>query len=148
MVVSGMRVFVMAIASANRLWIRKGLVGILAVLCSAELRAADDAEKSKDYLACMDKAGGVTSEMLDCIGAEMKRQDAQLNENYKTLMSKVTKKRKGELQEAQRAWIKFRELNCNFYADEGSIAQVAVNDCFLDATTDRAKELKRLIPEN
>jgi uncharacterized protein YecT (DUF1311 family) len=54
-----------------------------------------------DYLACMDNAGGVTSEMLDCIGAEMKRQDAQLNENYKTLMSKVSKKRKGELQEAQ-----------------------------------------------
>jgi uncharacterized protein YecT (DUF1311 family) len=141
----------MAIASgvrANRLWIRMGFVGILAILCSAELRAADDAEKSKDYLACMDNAGGVTSEMLDCIGAEMKRQDAQLNENYKTLMSKVSKKRKGELQEAQRAWIKFRELNCNFYADEGSIAQVAVNDCYLDATTDRAKELKRLIPEN
>jgi uncharacterized protein YecT (DUF1311 family) len=151
MVVSGMKVFMMAIASgvrANRLWIRMGFVGILAIPCSAELRAADDADKSKDYLACMDKAGGVTSEMLDCIGAEMKRQDAQLNGNYKTLMSKVSKKRKGELQEAQRAWIKFRELNCNFYADEGSIAQVAVNDCFLDATTDRAKELKRLIPEN
>jgi uncharacterized protein YecT (DUF1311 family) len=94
----------MAIASgvrANRLWIRMGFVGILALSSSAELRAADDADKSKDYLACMDNAGGVTSEMLDCIGAEMKRQDAQLNENYKTLMSKVSKKRKGELQEAQ-----------------------------------------------
>jgi uncharacterized protein YecT (DUF1311 family) len=126
----------------------KAFAGILPILWSAELRAADDKDMSKDYLACMGKAGGVTSEMLDCISAEMKRQDTQLNETYKTLTSKLSKKRKGELQEAQRAWIKFRELNCNFYGDEGSIAQVAVNDCFLDATTDRAKELKRLMPEN
>ena len=124
---------------------------ILAVLSSAELRAADDADKSKDYLACMDKAAGVTSEMLNCIGAEMKRQDAKLNENYKALLLKLAKKRKDELQEAQRAWIKFRDLNCNFYGsayEGGSFAQVAVNDCFLDATTDRVKELQRLVPEN
>jgi uncharacterized protein YecT (DUF1311 family) len=124
------------------------LLGTLHLQWSPELWAADDADMSKDYLACMDKSGGVTSQMLDCIGAETERQDAQLNQNYKSLMFKLSKKRKGELQEAQRAWIKFRELNCNFYGDEGSIAQVAINDCFLDATTDRAKELKRLMPEN
>ena len=54
---------------------------MLAVLWSAELQAADDADKSKEYLACMDKAGGVTAEMLNCIAAEMNRQDAQLNGN-------------------------------------------------------------------
>jgi uncharacterized protein YecT (DUF1311 family) len=63
-------------------------------------------------------------------------------------MSKLSKKRKDELQQAQRAWIKFRELNCNFYGDEGSIAQVAINGCFLDATIDRAKELKRLTTDD
>jgi uncharacterized protein YecT (DUF1311 family) len=135
-------------ARTNRISVGMALVSVLPVLWSAELRAADDADKSKDYLACMDKAGGVTSEMLNCIAIEMKVQDTQLNENYKTLMAKLSKKRKSELHEAQRAWIKFRELNCNFYGDEGSIAQVAINGCFLDTTTDRAKELKRLMPDN
>jgi uncharacterized protein YecT (DUF1311 family) len=134
--------------TANRISVGRALIGMLPVLWSAELQAADDADKSKEYLACMDKAGGVTSDMLNCIGAEMKVQDAQLNENYKTLVTKISKTRKNELQEAQRAWIKFRELNCNFYGDDGSIAQVAINSCFLDATMDRAKELKRLMPDN
>ena len=125
--------------TANRISVGRALIGMLPVLWSAELQAADDADKSKEYLACMDKAGGVTSDMLNCIGAEMKVQDAQLNENYKTLVTKISKTRKNELQEAQRAWIKFRELNCNFYGDDGSIAQVAINSCFLDATMDRAK---------
>ena len=127
------------------------LIGTLTLFWSAGSSAADDADKSKDYVACMDKAGGVTLEMLNCIGDEMNRQDARLNENYKGLLSKLAKKRKGELQEAQRTWIKFRELNCNFYRsayEGGSLAQVAVNDCVLDATTDRASELKRLMPEN
>ena len=134
--------------TANRISVGRALIGMLPVLWSAELQAADDADKSTEYLACMDKAGGVTSDMLNCIGAEMKVQDAQLNENYKTLVTKISKTRKNELQEAQRAWIKFRELNCNFYGDDGSIAQVAINSCFLDATMDRAKELKRLMPDN
>jgi uncharacterized protein YecT (DUF1311 family) len=36
----------------------------------------------------MDRSNGVTSEMLDCTSAEFTRQDARLNENYKTLMAK------------------------------------------------------------
>ena len=82
--------------------------------------------------------------MLDCIGAETDRQDARLNENYKRLMSKVSDDRKKQLLEAQRAWIRFRDANCSFYAEGGSIAQVAVNDCILVTTVDRANELKRL----
>ena len=48
--------------------------------------------------------------------------------------------------EAQRAWIKFRDTNCGFYADPegGSAARMTANECFLNATVDRAKELKLL----
>jgi uncharacterized protein YecT (DUF1311 family) len=50
------------------------------------------------------------------------------------------------LVEAQRAWIKFRDANCGFYADPegGSAARVTANECFLNATADRAKELRLL----
>jgi uncharacterized protein YecT (DUF1311 family) len=108
--------------------------------------AAADSEMSQAYLECIDKSNGVTSEMLDCISAEFTRQDARLNENYKRLMSKLSGKRKEGLLEAQRAWVKFRDTNCNFYYDPdgGSAAHLAGSDCMLNATADRATELKNL----
>jgi uncharacterized protein YecT (DUF1311 family) len=107
--------------------------------------AAADSEMSQAYLECIDKSNGVTSEMLDCISAEFTRQDARLNENYKRLMSKLSAKRKEGLLEAQRAWIKFRDTNCSFYYDPegGSAAHLVSNGCILNATADRATELKK-----
>ena len=87
------------------------------LLLNAPALVAADSELSQTYSACMDKSKGVTSEMLDCISAEFTRQDARLNENYKRLMSKLSGKRKEGLLEAQRAWIKIRDTNCNFYYD-------------------------------
>jgi uncharacterized protein YecT (DUF1311 family) len=73
---------------------------------------------------------------------------ARLNENYEKLMSKLSAKRKKMLREAQRAWIKFRDANCSFYFDpeSGTAAVLAGNGCFLQATADRAKELRLLMP--
>ena len=116
------------------------------LLLNAPALAAADSELSQTYSACLDKSKGVTSEMLDCISAEFTRQDDRLNENYKRLMSKLSGKRKEGLLEAQRAWIKFRDTNCNFYYDPdgGSAAHLASNECSLNATADRATELKNL----
>ena len=110
--------------------------------------AAAEKDMSQEYLTCMDKSNGVTSELLGCISAEYDRQDARLNENYKRLMSKLSPKRKEGLLEAQRAWLKFRDANCSFYYDPegGSAAHLAGTDCTLNATADRATELKDLTP--
>ncbi|MGB0126460.1 MAG: lysozyme inhibitor LprI family protein [Rhodocyclaceae bacterium] len=50
------------------------------------------------------------------------------------------------MQEAQRAWIKFRDANCDFYYDPegGSLARVSANDCMMSSTARRAKELESL----
>ena len=116
------------------------------LLLNAPALAAADSELSQTYSACLDKSKEVTSEMLDCISAEFTRQDDRLNENYKRLMSKLSGKRKEGLLEAQRAWIKFRDTNCNFYYDPdgGSAAHLASSDCMLNAIADRATELKNL----
>ena len=116
------------------------------LLLNAAPAAAAEKDMSPEYLTCMDKSKGVTSEMLDCISAEYDRQDARLNENYKRLMSKLSTKRKEGLLEAQRAWVKFRDANCRFYYDPegGSAAHLAGTDCTLNATADRATELKDL----
>ena len=84
--------------------------------------------------------------MINCILAETVRQDARLNENYKNLLSKLAAERKSALIEAQRAWIKFRDTNCGFYADPegGSAARMAANECILNATAQRATELRLL----
>jgi uncharacterized protein YecT (DUF1311 family) len=107
---------------------------------------AADREFSKEFDICMDKAGGVTPAMIDCISAELKRQDVLLNENYRKLMASLSTKRKQALQEAQRAWLKFRDTNCDFYYDPdgGTAARVDANECVLNTTTDRAKELAQL----
>jgi uncharacterized protein YecT (DUF1311 family) len=128
-----------------------GLVrGVAAVLIAATLGmspvVAADREFSKEFGACLDKAGGVTPAMIDCISAELKRQDALLNQNYRKLMASLSTARKKVLQEAQRAWIKFRDTNCDFYYDPdgGSAARVDANECLLNATADRANELAGL----
>ena len=49
---------------------------------------------SKSYAACLDKAGGATFAMQDCIREELERQDRKLNGAYEALMRSVPEKRK------------------------------------------------------
>ena len=111
---------------------------------STALLAASETDMSKQYTTCMDKANGVNPDMIDCIMAEAKQQDARLNENYKRLMSKLSEERKKALLEAQRAWIRFRDANCTFWDDPagGQSAAVTAKECILTTTADRASELE------
>ena len=116
------------------------LIGFLPVVAQAT-----EAVFSPKYKTCMDKSEGVTSNMLDCISDETKLQDKKLNDAYKLALKNVESRSK-QLQEAQRSWIKYRDTNCNFYADPdgGTIASINSNSCFLEATAQRAKELEDL----
>lgn len=122
-----------------------------AALCTALALAstpfsalAADAELSKSYASCMDKSGGVTMGMIECMSAEHKRQDARLNTAYKALMADLQPARKSQLQQAQRIWIQFRDANCGFYLDPegGTMARVAANSCVMAMTAERANELE------
>ena len=129
----------------RRLWTRIAVIGLV-LLLSTSLAVPADRELTQEYSACLNKANGITAEMINCMLAETRRQDARLNENYKKLLSKSATERKNALIEAQRAWIRFRDANCGFYADPegGSAARMAANECILNATADRAKELQLL----
>ena len=112
--------------------------------------AQESSNLSQKFGACMDKSDGVTVNMMDCIDAEIKRQDVRLNKAYKTLMTvELPPERKKQLQAAQRAWIKFRDLNCDFFHDPngGTIAGVNANSCMMQMTADRAKELENFIAQ-
>lgn len=114
------------------------------VLCLSNASLAEEYKLSKKYSDCMDRTGGATVPMRECIAEETKRQDAQLNRVYKQLMASLSPARKKQLQNAQRAWIKFRDLNCGFYADPegGTMALVAADDCYLTMTAERVNELE------
>jgi uncharacterized protein YecT (DUF1311 family) len=102
---------------------------------------------SVEYSKCIEQSGGTDPGMLDCMGAEAERQDKRLNDAYKKLMNELKPERKKELQEAQRLWIKYTEVNCNLYLDPdgGTAARLAASECPVLAKAARAKELENLI---
>lgn len=108
----------------------------LAFYFFTQIAFADDADLTKRYSDCMEKSGGVTVNMNDCINEETQNQDARLNKAYKELIALLSTGRRKEVQEAQRAWLKFRELNCNFYAEPngGTLERVNANSCFMSTT--------------
>lgn len=120
------------------------LCAALALVCAPHAASAHELGLSQQHTACLDKTGDTTAGMIACIGAEVQRQDGQLNKAYKALMAELTGPRKAQLQETQRLWIKYRDANCAFYADPdgGSMARVSANDCMLNATAGRARELE------
>jgi len=125
--------------------IRNWLLAIAVTTLSAGANAADDGY-STTYTACMDESGGVTVNMLDCMGSETEQQDARLNQNYKAAMQALTQAQQTQLRDAQRLWIKFRDADCALLGSltGGSIDRINSASCFLDMTKQRADDLVRL----
>ena len=101
---------------------------------------------SKTYSECVEKAGGVTPAIQDCIADEHDRQDKRLNTAYRQLLSALPEKRKTQLRDVQRKWLAFRDANCGFYGDPGGgqAGRLAANECVVRVTALRAAELEDL----
>jgi uncharacterized protein YecT (DUF1311 family) len=104
----------------------------------------------QEFDACMGKAASITADMLDCIGADTKRQDAALNRNYQAAIKTLSADRRKKLIEAQRAWLAYRTAEANFTADPdgGTSAQINAADEFRQITAQRAEELGRVAASN
>ena len=129
----------------------KTLITIIALAClpfvtHAQAQQSQNDGLSRQFTTCMDRSGGVTMDIIECISAEAQRQDDQLNQAYQALRADLSPERKKQLLEAQRAWIKFRDTNCDFYYDPdgGTLARVMANDCVMQMTAKRARELEGL----
>jgi len=85
---------------------------------------------------------GSTPEMVDCLMAQHAHWDKQLTIAYQQAMKDANPAEKDKLREAERAWIKYRDANCAYYAaGEGSIARINAASCMRDMTKARAEEL-------
>ena len=116
------------------------------LLLTTVITHANEALYTAQYSTCMDRSGGVTYAMLECIAEELNTQDARLNGAYQALRAALSAERKQSLLSAQRLWIKYRDANCAFYNDPegGTLQRVMANECMLRETAERAKELETL----
>jgi uncharacterized protein YecT (DUF1311 family) len=95
------------------------------------------------YSVCLGNAGGVTSAMLDCIGAEYARLSALLSSVYRKLLVSVGDRQK--LAASESRWLAFRNADCKFAGSinaGGSLESVDVGICLVDRTTTRIKQLR------
>ena len=90
------------------------------------------------------------AEMNDCAGREYKAADAVLNQVYRQLVAMLDDEEKSQLKEAQTAWLKYRDLNCDFVADQykgGTIRPTIHGLCLTDVTKNRTTELRNQIKD-
>jgi len=110
--------------------------------------SAGFAQQKKKANPC-DSAQNQT-EMNICAEKEYKAADATLNKVYAQLMSKLEDEHKVKLKEAELAWIKFRDANCEFQAFPnmgGTIYPLVYSGCLTATTLDRIKELRAALEE-
>ena len=99
---------------------------------------------SRQYQQCLDSSGGVTTNMRMCSSQELKYQDKLLNKNYKGAMKRLDKDKQNELKKIQKLWMKYRDARCNFQfgLTGGTIDLIMGDECLVDMTAQRAKELE------
>ena len=96
---------------------------------------------SAEYEECM-RLGSPN----ECIEAELKIKDKELNMAYKEAKKSIPKKSLKKLKEIQREWIIYRDMRCGFYydAESGSGGLTDSMLCQLEETIKRTDELKEL----
>ncbi len=124
----------------------------LAMLLASEPSAAASAKGDKDarfsaaYHACMAKAGLVDPAMRECEADEDDRLDRALNKVYRELLGKMDPDQKTALQKAERAWVIFRDAECDQGMPPeqfGTLDWVLLNRCLKETTADRLVTLRR-----
>jgi len=117
----------------------------LLLICIPALSSEPD--YSGNYQQCLDRSGGVTAAMSECNAQELRYQDGLLNSRYRALISGLNGKKRRELKEAQRLWIRYRDANCGFYngLTGGTMDIVVSGGCLVDMTARRAMELEAFL---
>mgnify|MGYP003287995414 FL=1 len=102
---------------------------------------------SAEYAQCMEKSGGVTVAMQDCLTAEEERMEALLNATYKKTMQAMDEKQKILLRDSQRAWLKYREGSCDTMMSVlgGTSAGLITTGWRLEMTARRVSWLKDIL---
>lgn len=99
------------------------------------------------HAQCMAASGGVTVDMLDCIGSALEAAETAVSDLQETLVRSVDSEMGVALGQAQQDWAAYRSSTCQAEAiavGTGSFSSVALLDCTLKITTERLQWLERL----
>lgn len=123
-------------------------------LAGAQAAFAADPAVEKRYTPAYDRClkspeGQSTMGLIECMGDELKVQDARLNAAYAKAMADLTPAQKESLRTAQRAWVAFRDADCQSLVSEdwGTASRVAGNECMVRRTVERTLELEDYPPQ-
>jgi uncharacterized protein YecT (DUF1311 family) len=86
-------------------------------------------------------------ELTECVAQEYMKADGKLNDAYEPLLTSLDREHQLRLKAAQRAWIAFRDAECDLRASEalhGSMEKQLRYACLQDVTTARIKDLRAL----
>jgi len=90
---------------------------------------------------------GGQAQMNICLEKEYERIDNRLNALYKQLLNSLENPKK--LKEAQKAWIRFRNLDCDYASSgilkEGSYYYYSQTACYIDQTEKRIRDLQKYL---
>lgn len=123
--------------------------------CIEGLAASNNAESDfadvQPQTQCIGAASNIcmqtdysTLGMTECMGRETDWWDSQLNVHYASLEESLEPSLFTSLQQAQRAWIAFRDASCGFEYElwsEGTIRSIVGASCMLELTAQRADAL-------
>ena len=87
------------------------------------------------------------TDMNQCASFDLGRETKKINKTYNDLRAKLNSTQKQHLKEVQLAWIKFKDLACQFEAsgvEGGSAHSMVVAGCLTEKTRQRNKELQVL----
>jgi uncharacterized protein YecT (DUF1311 family) len=112
--------------------------------------AAPAQSESSKHHATADAVCGEANTQMEinlCLAAAYQTADKELNELYSNIMKKQDPPDRDHLQAAQRAWIKYRDANCEAAAElyqGGSIQPSVRAECLRRNTRARADELRQI----
>lgn len=119
-----------------KLQIMLPMVALLGLTCMTAATGAEDCNQAPTQAA-----------MTECAGKAYEHADRKLNEIYKQAAARLADlpEVKASLTKAQRAWITFRDADCEFtnaQAGGGSLYATLINQCLTEATNQRLKTLQ------
>jgi uncharacterized protein YecT (DUF1311 family) len=118
-------------------------VVVVSIAFAFAVRAADQG-KGKSDERCDDGDLGIAGQSLS-YDKQYKQADAELNKVYEQVMSRLdSKSQKDALKAAQRAWISFRDKECDFDASRyegGTLVNVVHPACLYPETARRTDAL-------
>jgi uncharacterized protein YecT (DUF1311 family) len=87
------------------------------------------------------------TDMNQCASIDLDRETKKINKTYNDFRTKLNPTQKQQFKEVQFAWIKFKDLACQFEAsgvEGGSAHSMVLAGCLAEKTRQRNKELEVL----